>query len=184
MTTEKKSGKLVPVGKRIKKARTDKDIPLERLANETGFSVDHLKDIESGKAIPSVGSLLQLSRALGIDSSFLLKEQDGSLKDRIDAYTKRTDNYAYTTLTPGAESKHLKAFRITIDPLQKHSGVGYQHEGEEFVYVLNGKVEVVVGENVNSLAKGDSLHFNSGIKHQLKNVGDNTAELIVVLYVP
>ena len=60
------------------------------------------------------------------------------MQDRIKAYTKRTSSYAYTTLTPGAENKHLKAFRVKIDPLTTHEGVGYQHEGEEFVYVLAG----------------------------------------------
>ena len=65
-----------------------------------------------------------------------------------------------------------------------HSGVGYRHEGEEFVYVLAGNIEVTVGEHVNRLDGGDSLHFNSGIHHNLKNVSDQTAILIVVIYNP
>jgi transcriptional regulator with XRE-family HTH domain len=68
--------KQVPVGKKIKKARTSKKKKLDQLANETGFSIDYLKDIESGKAIPPVGALLQISRALEIDSGALLKEPE------------------------------------------------------------------------------------------------------------
>ena len=60
----------------------------------------------------------------------------------------------------------------------------YHHEGEEFVYVLSGKIEVAVGEHRNILEQGDSLHFNSGIRHKLKSVSDETAELIVVIYTP
>ena len=131
-----------------------------------------------------MGTLLQIARALEIDSGTLLKEDESKMKRRIKAYTKRTDNYAYTTLTPGAENKHLKAFLVTIDPMQDHKGVGYQHEGEEFVYVLSGTVEIVVGEHVNRLGDGDSLHFNSGIRHQLRNVGEKSAELLVVIYGP
>lgn len=172
------------IGQKIKKVRTDKKITLDNIANETGFSIDHLKKIESGKITPPVGALLQISRALKIDSGILLKEEPSSLKDRIKAYTKRTENYAYMTLTPGAENKHLKAFLVTIDALQQHAGVGYHHEGEEFVYVLSGKVEIVVGEHVNKLDAGDSLHFNSGIQHNLRNSGETTAELIVVVYSP
>lgn len=172
------------IGQKIKKVRTDKNITLDNIANETGFSIDHLKKIESGKITPPVGALLQISRALKIDSGVLLKEDPSSLKDRIKAYTKRTEHYAYTTLTPGAENKHLKAFRVIIDALQEHGGVGYHHEGEEFVYVLSGKIEVMVGEHVNKLDTGDSLHFNSGIQHNLRNCGDSTAELIVVVYSP
>lgn len=172
------------VGQKIKAYRLEKDIPLEAVANETGFSVERLKQIESGDITPPVGALLQISRALKIDSSLLLEAQKESLKKRVKEYTKRTEHYAYTTLTPGAENKHLKAFRVTIDPHQDHTGVGYHHEGEEFSYVLRGTVEITVGENVNRLGPGDSLHFNSGIQHNLKNVGEDLAELIVVIYSP
>jgi quercetin dioxygenase-like cupin family protein len=179
----KKSG-LTPVGKKIKKARTGKKMSYDTLANETGFSVNFLKRVEAGKITPPVGSLLQISRALDIDSGDLLKEDEGRMQDRIKAYTKRTSSYAYTTLTPGAENKHLKAFRVKIDAMKSHEGVSYNHEGEEFVYVLDGAIEVVVGEHVNTLTAGESLHFNSGIQHHLKNIGETDAELIVVIYNP
>lgn len=180
----KKKNQTHSVGKKIKKTRLDKGITLENIANETGFTTEHLKAIESGKKIPSVGTLLQVSRVLGIDSGFLLKEEETNLKNRIKAYTKRTDNYAYETLTPGAENKHIKAFRVTIDAMQDHQGVGYCHEGEEFVYVLSGEIELMVGDHKNTLKKDQSLHFNSGIKHQMKNIGSKKAKLLVVIYGP
>ncbi len=175
---------LVPIGKKIRGIRLNKKITLDILANETGLSKDYIKEIESGSQRPPVGTLLQISRALGIDSGFLLKEQEDAAEMRAEAYTKRTDNYAYTALTPSAENKHLKAFRITVEANKAHKGVGFQHEGEEFSYVLKGEVEITVGENINLLGPGDSLHFNSAIKHDLKNVGDTDAELIVVVYSP
>ena len=175
---------MVSTGKKIKKARLDKKITLDVIANETGFDKAFIKKVESGEQIPSVGTLLQISRALGIDSSFFLKEQESTAEERAKAYTKRTDNYAYTPLTPGAENKHLKAFRIVVEARQAHDGVGFLHEGEEFVYVLKGNVEIQVGDNINTLGPGDSLHFNSGIKHDLKNIGTEDAELIVVVYSP
>ncbi len=180
----KKRGALTPVGKKIKTARLGKKMTYETLANETGFSIDFLKKVEIGKITPPVGSLLQISRALEIDSGDLLKEEEGRMQDRIRAYTKRTDSYAYTTLTPGAENKHLKAFRVKIDAMKDHEGVSYNHDGEEFVYVLTGDIEVVVGEHINTLGPGDSLHFNSGIQHHLRNIGQTDAEFIVVIYNP
>jgi len=180
----KKTGRLMPVGKKIKKARTDKKITYETLANETGFSIDFIKKVEAGKLTPPVGSLLQISRALDIDCGDLLKEEEDRMQDRIKAYTKRTASYAYTTLTPGAENKHLKVFRVKIDAMKDHEGVSYNHEGEEFVYVLEGTIEVVVGEHVNTVAAGESLHFNSGIQHLLRNIGETDAELLVVIYNP
>jgi quercetin dioxygenase-like cupin family protein len=52
------------------------------------------------------------------------------------------------------------------------------------VYVLTGRIEVAVGEHINLLEQGESLHFNSGIRHKLKSVSDERAELIVVIYTP
>jgi quercetin dioxygenase-like cupin family protein len=174
----------VPIGGKIKKVRIEKGVPLERIANETGFSVDYLTAVEAGKAIPPVGAILQIARALEIDSASLLKEPESKLEKRVTAHTKRTENYAYTTLTPGAENKHLKAFRVVIKAQQEHKGVDYHHEGEEFDYVLSGKVQVTVGDHVNTLSAGDSLHFNSGIPHKLRSVSDESAELLVVIYTP
>ncbi len=183
MAVKKKSG-LEPVGKKIKKVRSPKKITLDGMANETGFAIDYLKQIEAGKKIPPVGALLQIARALEIDTGFFLREQETAMQTRVRAYSKRTDNYAYTTLTPGAENKHLKAFKVTVEPKKDHEGVGYQHEGEEFVYVLKGRMEITVGEHVNLLDEGDSLHFNSGIRHRMRNVSDVAAEMLVVVYGP
>ena len=74
----KKSRTQENVGKKIKKLRTDKKITLNQMANETGFSIDNIEKIESGEKHPSVGELLQISKALEIDSSFLLREQSTS----------------------------------------------------------------------------------------------------------
>jgi quercetin dioxygenase-like cupin family protein len=78
----------------------------------------------------------------------------------------------------------MKAFLVTIDPKQDHKMVDYRHEGEEFLYVLKGQIEVVVGENQNLLKKGETLHFNSGITHKLRNLSDEEAKLLVVIYTP
>jgi transcriptional regulator with XRE-family HTH domain len=183
MATRKKKS-IDPIGQKIREIRKEKEITYEMLANETGLSVDKLKQIESGDQLPPVGILLSLSRALKVDSSYLLNEAKTNLSHRAKAFAKRTENYAYTTLTPGADTKRMKAFRITIDPMKAHDGVGYQHEGEEFVYVLAGKIELTVGEHVNTLDTGNSLHFNSGIQHMIRNISRKTAELLVVVCEP
>lgn len=176
--------KAQPFGKRVMKLRRERKLSLADVANETGLSKDYISDMEKGEVIPPVAVILQVSRALGIDSSLLLKEEKEEDSKKNQDYQKRTDDYAYKNLTPEARDKHLKAFRIFIDPKSDHKGVSYQHIGEEFVYVLKGKVEVMVGENKNILGPHDSLHFNSSITHKLKNLSAKKAELIVVLYTP
>ena len=181
--TSKKNRTQGSTGKEMKKIRTAKKITLNQMANETGFSIDVIKKFESGEKHPSVGELLQISKALEIDSSFLLLNQASST-ERAKVFIERTEDYAYTTLTPKAENKHLRAFRVSIEAMQEHKGISYQHEGEEFIYVLKGHIEVTVGDHVNSLGWGESLHFNSAINHKLKNVGSADAELLVVIYTP
>lgn len=174
-----------PIGKRLLKLRREKKLTLKHIANETGLATNYISQVEKGEVIPPVSVLLQLSRALEIDSSLLLREEKKRVaKKSADDFQKRTDDYTYEVLTPAARHKHLKAFKIFIDPKSAHKGVSYQHLGEEFHYVLKGKIEVMVGENKNVLRPGDSLHFNSSIVHKLKNIGNEKAELIVVLYTP
>jgi transcriptional regulator with XRE-family HTH domain len=178
----KKTGANVPVGQKIKSVRQEKNISLENIANDTGISIENLKKIESGILIPPVGTLLQIAKALEIDSGFLFREQEEQLKERVKAYNKRTENYAYTTLIQEAANKHLKAFKVVVAAYQDHQGVGYCHEGEEFVYVLKGRIEIIVGEHINHLSEGDSLHFNSAIRHMIRNPTEEKAELLVVIY--
>jgi quercetin dioxygenase-like cupin family protein len=141
-----------------------------------------LKKIEEGKISPPVGALIQISRALAVDSATLLAEE--KRKERIQSYRKRTKAYSYKSLTPGAEDKHLWAYLVTLDPKKEHEMVAYKHEGEEFVYVLEGKVEIKVGDDLNVIKKGGTLHFNSGLPHNLRNLSAKQAQLLVVVYTP
>ena len=177
--------KAQPIGKRLMTLRRKKKLTLKNLANETGLSTIYISQIEKGEKIPPVAVILQLSRALEIDSSMLLREEKRLAGKRsAQDYRKRTEDYTYQTLTPEAQHKHLKAFKVFVDPESDHKGVSYQHLGEEFVYVLKGKIEVMVGENTNILGPGKSLHFNSSIVHKLRNISAEKAELLVVLYTP
>ncbi len=174
-----------PIGKRLLKLRRDKKLTLKQLANETGLAPAFISKVEKGEVTPPVAVILQLSRALDVDSGILLTQEKRKAEKQSDAdYDKRTSTYTYETLTPAARHKHLKAFRIFIDPKSEHKSVSYQHLGEEFQYVLKGKVEVMVGENKNVLGPGESIHFNSAIPHKLKNISAKRAELVVVLYTP
>ncbi len=169
MPGKKKNG-TDSIGDIIKKIRSEKNVTYEELANQTGLSVSRLQKIEKGELTPSVGTLLQLSKAL--QANF----------NRPPDRTK-TPNYYYKQFPTFAENTHLKAFSVQVDPKKEHiKELRYRHQGEEFVYVLSGTVEVNVGDHIKKLGKGESLHFNSGVRHGLKNVGATKADLIVVIY--
>ena len=177
--------KPLPFAKRFLRLRREKKMTLKQIANETGMSSAYISQIEKGKVIPPVAVILQLSRALEIDSGILLNEEKRLAgRKRVEDHQKQTEGYAYQTLTTESQRKHLKAFKVLVDPKSDHDVGGYQHMGEEFIYVLKGRIEVLVGENKNVLSTGDSLHFNSAVIHKLRNVGTKVADLLVVLYTP
>ncbi len=172
-------------GKRMRALRQKADMSIEALAGDTGCSTERLLKIEADKVLPTVSEVIRISKALSVDpGSFLSAEQKESHRRKVEAFQKRTEAYSYTPLTPGAKAKHMKAFLVQIDPRSDHDMVEYQHEGEEFIYVLKGKLEIKVGDHLRVLEQGESIHFNSGIRHQLRNLSDVAMELIVVVYTP
>jgi len=178
----KKADKTVTLGQRIREMRKKLNMDLNQLAEKTGHSPEYLQDLEEGKVSPPVGALIQISRALAVDSASLLAEDKKA--ERKKSHLKRTQAYSYKSLTPDAEDKHIWAYLVTLDPKKQHEMVAYKHEGEEFVYVIEGRVEIEVGEDVHELKRGASLHFNSVIPHKLRNLSTKQTKLLVVVYTP
>lgn len=174
------------LGAKIKKIRESNDWTIESLAEQTDQTPEFIQKVESNEIVPSVSFLLKLSRALDVDpGTFLSDEEKAHIEDkRAQAFTTRTKNYAYQTLTPGAENQHLRGFMITIEPKQAHKPVAYKHEGEEFIYVLEGSLELTLDNKANNLKTGESMHYNSEISHKLKNLGDEITKCLVMLYTP
>jgi len=172
-----------PVGQRIRLAREERGLTIRELASRAGCLDDFLEWVEEGQVEPPVALLIQLARALKLDSSAFLQVDDTSER-RVKEAAKRTEHYSYKTLTSPASESHLMAFSVTIPPKTAHKGVGYQHEGEEFVYVLSGGAEITVEQKTTRLGEKQSLRFNSNLDHHLANPGEREAELLVILYLP
>ena len=110
--------KSITFGQRIKKLREDHKMSVVDLAEKTGQPPEFIEQVESDSLTPPVSFLLQLSQALDIDPSSFLTDQEKVQIDgkRQEGYAKRTQNYSYRTLTPGAANKHLRSFMVTIEP--------------------------------------------------------------------
>ncbi len=176
------------LGKRIKSLRENRHLDLETLAEEVGQPVEYLEMVEQGRVRPPVALLLTLSRVLKVDSVILLQEGEedeaAASPQQHEALRKRADNYSYELLAPELLQKFLKSFLVSIEPNSDLEGAGYQHDGEEFHYVLKGRVRVTVGDKTYELGPGQALYFNSKQNHTLTNIGQETCELLVVLYTP
>ena len=171
-------------GAKIQKIRKSLDWTLESLAKATGQTPEFMALVESDKTSPPVSFLLRLAGALGVDpGTFLNREEQTAIRDqRAQAFIKRTKSYSYETLTPGAEESHLRAFMVTIESHHAHKPVEYRHEGEEFIFVMEGDLEFVLGGKPHVLKKGESIHFNSDIPHKLKSLSNEPTRCLVMLY--
>ena len=181
-----KDEKSVSFGQRIKKLREDHKMSVVDLGEKTGQPPEFIEQVEADRLTPPVSFLLQLSQALQIDPSNFLTDQEKIQIDgkRQEGFVKRTQNYSYRTLTPGAADKHLRAFMVTIEPKEYHKMVEYKHPGEEFIFVYKGELELTLGSKVFRLKQGETIHFDSETKHKLRNISDDKCELMVTLYTP
>lgn len=171
-------------GQSVKAYREDRKLSIEELSHETGYPADLLKKVEKDETTPPVALVLQLSRTLKVDVDALNHDENKKASSRVKSQKKRAGSYAYTQLTKSGSDKHLGAYRITIQPNTAHEGVEYHHEGEEFIYVLKGRLWISVGKNTSLLEQGECIHFNSALHHALSNPSDERTELLVVLYIP
>lgn len=159
---------------------------MEELARATGQSPDFIQRVEQNETTPPVSFLLGLAKAFDVDPGTFLQDQEKTIIQdaRAQAFIKRTRNYSYQTFTPGAEDAHLRAFLVTIEPRQAHKPVAYKHQGEEFIYVLEGELEVDLDGKVHQLKALETIHFNSETPHKLKSLSTVPTRFIDVLYTP
>ncbi len=172
-------------GLKIKAQREKIGMTIEKLAHETGYAPEILEKVETDGLVPPVALVIQLSRVMKLNMGELENGPPAAkTKLRVRSHKKRVDSYAYTPLTQPSADQRLRVYQVTIEPRQEHRGVEYHHEGEEFIFVLKGGLVIKVGDNLTTLAKGDYIHFNSALRHELSNPTDDKTLLLVAVYVP
>lgn len=171
-------------GSMVRRLREAREWRQEDLAHATGQNPEFIDQVESGQLSPPVGFILRMAQAMKIDAAtFLNRETQAAIRDRrAQAYYQRTQAYSYTTLTPEAASSHLRAFMITIEAHHDHKPVAYKHEGEEFIYVMEGDLGLTLDAKQHVLKPGESIHFNSDVPHKLKSLSSRPTRCLVVLY--
>ena len=171
-------------GALVRQLREARDWSRDELAQKTGQTPDFIEQVETDRLSPPVSFILGMAQAMQVDpGTFLSKEEQAAIRDRrVQAYHQRTQEYSYTTLTPGAENSHLRAFMITIEAQRDHKPVAYKHDGEEFIYVMEGDLELTLGTEVTIYKTGESVRFNSDVAHKLKSASNQATRCLVVLY--
>jgi transcriptional regulator with XRE-family HTH domain len=177
------------IGDRIRAIREEKKISYDEMAALTGFDVETLKRIEANEIQPQLGTLVKLSKALDSAFSRILSGVGSRLysvtrKHERKPVTRSTSPkgkklYSYQSLAPEVQGRHMEALIVDLEenPDQETS----VHEGEEFIYVLEGTVLVKVEKDFFELEPGDSVYYLSTTAHMVAAKKDR-ARILAVLY--
>jgi transcriptional regulator with XRE-family HTH domain len=178
------------VGSRIRALRQEKGVSLEDVSRLTGFEVTFLADVEAGRAQPQLGAMIRLSKAL--DGAFgRLISGTGT---RLYSITRRHERravarstsaggsktaYAYKSLAPDVKGRHMEALMVQLTATAERDVS--VHDGEEFIFVLEGLVALEIGNDRFELEPGDSAYYLSTTPHFI-TAKEGTATILAVLY--
>ena len=184
------------VGEKIKSLREDKSITIEELAQRSGLAMEQIERIENNIDIPSLAPVIKIARVLGVRLGTFLDDQDevGPVvcrkKEAKDAISFSNNaihsrkHMEYHSLSKSKADRHMYPFIIDVMPTEDTDFVLSSHEGEEFIYVLNGVVEINYGKNTYILEEGDSIYYDSIVAHHVHAAADNKARILGVVYTP
>ncbi len=176
------------IGEKIRNIREAKGLSIDEVAKKTGFSKELLEDIESGKVSPPLGMIVKLSKALDTMVANLftqlgeknycvirVKEQKVIPRASSTGY-----NYKYIPLASGLKEMNMEPFIVKLMPNNKEEKS--VHDGEEFIYVLDGQVKVIIGDKVEILNMGDTIYYLSSVPHFITTNTDKPALILAVIY--
>lgn len=195
MATRARAGRVAveqSIGQRLAALRARRGLTLERLAEVTGFTKGYLSKIENSRKVPPIGSLARIATALDADIAYFFQTRDAAARDAVSVVHRKDRQpvvrggtafgYDYATLAHDRRNKRMEPFLFSF-PRRIDRHVHFRHEGEEFLFILSGKVEFEVNGERFILEEGDSVYFDSSLPHKGRALG-GTAKAIVVTYAP
>ncbi|MFU2208717.1 helix-turn-helix domain-containing protein [Solidesulfovibrio sp. C21] len=186
------------LGDRIRTYREGQELSREELSRRTGLSVDFLTALEEEDVTPSIGPLLKIALALGQRlGTFMDDAVDGDVcltcrADRAedDAVLRKARGkraaFRYHSMGRGKTDRHMEPFFIEVYPDEDAAAEKplSSHEGEEFIVVVTGELEVILGNERHVLAPGDSIYYNSVVPHYVGCGNAQRTDIYAVLYIP
>lgn len=179
------------LGDRIHLARERRGLTLKDLVSRTGIDIGFLERVETNQVIPPLGELIKLGKALemqmgyfispGIDTDMAVVRAQS--RRRISRYgEKRSEQYGYyyESLAPEKANRLMEPFLVTLVPAEIDELS--THDGQEFIFVLEGEVKAQVGKQVEVLHPGDALYYESNRPHLIRCVGKKPAKILAVLH--
>ncbi len=176
-------------GEMLQAIREKRGFSLEELAERTGMGKETLAQLEAGEYMPSLGQLIKLTKALslrmadvigpGKESFTIVKSDQRQSYSRFGKARESCYGYEYESLAPRKKNREMEPFIVTLHPSEADEPSS--HDGQEFIYVLEGEMEVNIEGTRDILKPGDSVYYDSTSLHLLKAHGGKPAKILAVL---
>lgn len=173
------------IGQRIKQLRIKSGLTLEELASRTELSKGFLSQLERDLTSPSIATLSDITEALGLSLSMFFQEdkQEKIVFGVDDFFVDEREDQTITWIVPNAQKNDMEPVELTLKP-GALSFVIDPHVGQEFGYILSGKVTLVDGEKTYILKKGQTFYIHGAHQHYLKNDSNQVAKILWVCTPP
>ena len=184
------------VGEKIKSLREAKGIGIEELAERSGLALEQIQRIETNIDLPSLAPLIKIARVLGVRLGTFLDDQTelgpvvcrkADSTDTISFSNNATHSrrhMQYHSLSKSKADRHMEPFIIDVEETADTDFVLSSHEGEEFIYVMEGTMEVAYGKSTYVLEAGDSIYYDSIVPHHVHAFQGQRAKILAVIYTP
>lgn len=184
------------VGEKIKSLRENQSISVEELTERSGLSTEQIERIENNIDLPSLAPLIKIARVLGVRLGTFLDDQD-EMGPVVCRKSEATDSISfsnnaiqsrkhmeYHSLSKSKADRHMEPFIIDVTPTEDSDFVLSSHEGEEFIMVLEGTMEISYGKHTYLLEEGDTIYYDSIVPHHVHAYQGQAAKILAVIYTP
>lgn len=181
------------IGKKLRELRKDKGFTLQDVAKATGFSASLISLIESENVSPPIATLARIAGVLGVNMGYFFASSEDNRKievvrkgkgkkvKRVISRSGVKHGYSYEALSYRLREKKMEPFLLTVKTKGLDEKSVYNHEGEEFLMVLKGRAILIYGDERIELNEGDSVYFDSRVKHRLLSRGNGPAKVLAVI---
>ena len=190
--TPEQAGEPTSIGQRVRSVREEKGMTTEDVGQRTGLSPKYLDQIEADELSPPLGVLIRIAKALDmklgrfisageVKPFTVVRKHERRIVSRYTSAQGNQYGYTYESLAPDKKDRHMEPFMVTLMPSRARKELS-THEGQEFIYILEGAMEVTLENFTDVLYPGDSIYYDSTIPHLVRCHGDKETVILAVLY--
>lgn len=173
------------IGAKIKQMRNQKSLTQEELADRCELTKGYISQLENNLNSPSIATLTDILSALGSDLSEFFKEEpeEKVVFSKEEFIEKNSDGVLLNWLIPNAQKNMMEPVLVQLEESAETTG-DVPHEGEEFGFVLEGKIEIRLGNRRHVCKKGEAFYYTSSKPHSIANKGKSKAKFLWIATPP